>query len=80
MKRPNCIISGCTRPQKTRGLCEACANHYRRAVREERLTEEHAIAIGILLPKQPRGAPRNSKFESALLNALKNGDTPEVTT
>ncbi len=58
--KAKCLIDGCNRPAKTRGVC---GSHYAMAIRsiaQGKTTDEKLVAEGLLLPKTKAGRPRKS--------------------
>jgi len=58
-KKPGiCIIPGCTRPVKSRGLCEPCYQTAARVVRYGSTTWDDLVAIGLARDGLTRGPNR----------------------
>lgn len=81
-----CITPGCVGIQEKRGICQWCATIYRRLRKEGRVTDEQAVALGLVLPRRPPGAPagyKKAKFlvalEAALLAAEKSPGVLRIT-
>jgi len=58
-KKPGmCIIPGCTRPERSRGLCEPCYQTAARVVRYGSTTWDDLVAMGLARDGLTRGPNR----------------------
>lgn len=62
-----CIIGGCKRSQKTRGLCWPCYQRFRRAIWAREITDDAAVKAGLVLKRKKEITP--SPWSRALSEA-----------
>lgn len=75
MAEKKCIIKGCTRKQKCRGLCNPCYHHAITARRNREMTDEEMVALGLILPIQKRKQPIYAPWQLAKQEARKKKRT-----
>jgi hypothetical protein len=63
-----CLTNACERSPAVRGLCRSCYIQLLKAIDAGQITDERAIALGLVLPKHQR--PRSSPFSKRLAEAL----------
>ena len=60
-----CVIVGCGKEEKTRGLCPNCYQGARQEILSKSHTWDGLVALGLASPKRKK----SSKFATALLEA-----------
>lgn len=63
-----CLTNACERTPAVRGLCRSCYVQLLKAIDAGQITDEKAVAKGLVLPKHRR--QRSSPFSKRLAEAL----------
>ena len=63
-KKLNCMIRGCTKPEKHRGLCRACYESARRLIRSGKTTDLELVDRKMLRRKKPNAGRPRARFAS----------------
>ena len=63
-KKLNCMIRGCTKPEKHRGLCRACYESARRLIRSGKATALELVSRKMLRRKKPNRGRPTERFAS----------------
>lgn len=72
-----CLIAGCDRPVRARGLCSRCDSAARFAIKTSKTTEEELLRLGLILPR-PAHRPKVYGCFAKVLAAKKASEKAEV--
>lgn len=61
-----CLIHGCDRPVRARGLCSGCYSTARNAIHSGKCTEEELVNQGLMLPSVQGRRPGCSPMTRAM--------------
>jgi len=64
-RKPKCLIEGCGKEAKQRGLCSTCLQVAYAHIRAGKTTEKKLIDAGLLLPSRRGQRPEGEPFRRA---------------
>lgn len=79
-QKSKCMMEGCLRKKKIRGLCDACHASARKLIKIGRTTDAELVRMGLMLPKiPPSGRPRKY-LSNALMLAFEKAKSDQSET